>query len=101
MKKMLEKYEVKKAIERFKKNQYQKQYRINKKIREMLSIYDENAFLTFTLNKNYINISEKTFIRYIKKVLNKNKMINEFICNLDYGKKNGRLHAHCVISGRP
>lgn len=95
---LLKIYEVDKAVENFKHNYSQFMYRLYNRIESMLEYHKYNYFATFTLNEEYINIKENTLIRYSKEFLNNYNTIEDFVCNIDYGTDNNRMHVHCVIS---
>jgi hypothetical protein len=95
---LMNEYEVDKAVDLFKKNYSNFMYRLYKRIDNMLMNHQYNYFATLTLNDNNINIKEKTLIRYSKMFLNDYSEIKDFVCNIDYGSNNNRMHVHCIIS---
>lgn len=78
-------------------NRKKKKHRVNKYLLEMTEWYNELYFVTLTFADEYVNgCSETTLHRYAQRWLNEN--CRDYICNTDYGKKNGRLHFHAVVS---
>lgn len=90
--------DVVEAVDRFKNNQYQFKTRLYKRYENMIKEHKHNYFSTITLNDEYINISENTFIRYVKEYLNEQDQVKDYLCNVDYGTENERMHIHCVLS---
>lgn len=82
------------------KNRWKKSSRIKSRLLMILvspcnhSIY----FATFTFNDRYIDLPYLTLRTYISKFLKFN--FEEYICNVDYGSLNGRLHFHAVVRCR-
>ena len=76
---------------------YEKQIkRYDKRIELMLEecfIY----FMTFTLSDKFISLKTQTITRKIKEAL---AQASQWILNADYGKTNGRLHYHALVSYR-
>lgn len=54
-------------------------------------------FCTFTFNDYYLNSSDRTRKRLIKSTLVGFDKDIMYLLNVDYGKKNGRLHYHAII----
>lgn len=72
------------------KNLRQRKYRLNKYTKKLLD--KQCLFLTITLRTE---IPEDAFISAIKTYF-KNMSLKGYF-NLDYGGKNGRLHAHAIV----
>lgn len=83
------------------KNSYYRHYgkikRAKRKIEKILDTEETCLFLTLTFDNNYIEKlkNKRRSVREYLKTISKN-----FIANVDYGEKNGRLHYHAIIRGR-
>lgn len=97
-KELMNEYDLEKAVDLFKKNYSQFMYRLYKRIENMFNHYNYNYFATLTLNEDNISIKEKTLIRYGKEFLNNYIDVKDFVCNVDYGEDNNRMHLHCMLS---
>lgn len=82
------------------KNRWAKSSRIKKRLLFMLQnpSNDPLYFATFTFDEYYITLPYLTLRTYISKFLMAN--FSEYICNVDYGSLNGRLHFHAVVRCR-
>lgn len=81
-------------------NEYVRFERCRKRIENMFLDSKNLFFLTFTLSNKYYDRyynNQDNFMRYIKDFL-KNLNCIDWCFNLDFGSKNDRLHAHCIIS---
>lgn len=66
--------------------------RIKRFIEENYSFSNNNYFITFTINDNYINLKRNTYLKHLKAIF-KDKVA---ILNTDYGALNERLHFHAI-----
>ena len=58
---------------------------------------DNCLFLTFTFNNDYIDkVKDSNKRIYVVRWLK--KYCIDYVGNVDYGEKNGRIHFHCVVS---
>lgn len=80
------------------KNRWKKSSRIKSRLIDMLQSPTNNEiyFCTFTFNDDYIKFPYLTLRHYVAEFLRKN--FDSYICNVDYGSLNGRLHFHAVTS---
>lgn len=71
--------------------------RAKKKIEKILNTEEQCLFLTLTFTNDNINKlkNKRRIVREYLKSISK-----DFIANVDYGEKNGRLHYHAIIRGR-
>ena len=69
---------------------YSKVSRIKKRIKN----YKSPFFITFTINDSNYGLDLKTYIRKLKDCLS---FADNYVANLDYGSKNGRLHFHAIV----
>ncbi len=84
---MIEAYKINRAS-------WQRQKRLRKKIVKMFS--KPCLFLTLTFDNHYLDsTSDATKRTYVSRILNQFKV--PYIANVDYGKKNNRLHYHAII----
>lgn len=73
-----------------------RQNRLNKRIKSMLKLNcPVKLFITFTLNNENISKDIKLLRKHISNFFKKNNAV-DYVANVDYGKKNGRLHFHAV-----
>lgn len=81
-------------------NRWKKSSRIKSRLLCMLQnpSNDPLYFATFTFDDHYITLPYLTLRTYISKFLKAN--FSEYICNVDYGSLNGRLHFHAVVRCR-
>lgn len=87
--------DIRQDLERINNNFNNKRYRVNKKVSFLLN--DECLFLTLTFNdKTLSDTSDTTRRRYVRAYLN--SLGCSFVCNIDYGKKNGREHYHALVN---
>lgn len=83
--------------ERILKSRYNKSSRVKQHLVYLLKNKKFSYFLTFTFDDKYIKKCDRTRKDMIKNCL-KNFDTNGFIIlNIDYGKKNERLHYHAVF----
>lgn len=76
-----------------------KKQRYNRYLKGMQECYEKLFFITLTWDDDSLNrLSDSTRRKYIQNWLNEN--CNDFLANVDYGKKNGREHYHAVVSFR-
>lgn len=82
------------------KNRWKKSSRIKRRLLNMLQnpSNDPLYFATFTFDQYYITLPYLTLRTYVSKFLKAN--FSEYICNVDYGSLNGRLHFHAVVRCR-
>lgn len=86
---------------RFKDSYYQKTKRLKKRINRLFK-NDNLFFLTFTfddkkLKKKDISFYKQSTLRkYVTRWLKDYSF--DYVGNIDYGGKNGRLHFHCVVA---
>lgn len=82
------------------KNRWKKSSRIKSRLLCMLQnpCNDPLYFATFTFDEHYISLPYLTLRHYIAEFLRLN--FSEYICNVDYGSLNGRLHFHAVVRCR-
>lgn len=82
------------------KNRWKKSSRIKQRLICMLQnpSNDPLYFATFTFDEYYITLPYLTLRTYISRFLKANFF--EYICNVDYGSLNGRLHFHAVVRCR-
>lgn len=82
------------------KNRWKKSSRIKQRLLSMLQnpSNDSLYFATFTFDEYYISLPYLTLRHYIASFLRLN--FSEYICNVDYGSLNGRLHFHAVVRCR-
>lgn len=74
-----------------------KKQRYNKYLKGMQECYDDLHFITLTWNDDSLTkFAESTRRKYIQNWLNEN--CNDYLANVDYGKKNGREHYHAVVA---
>lgn len=69
-----------------------------RRLRQRLSFMLENGnciFLTLTFTDFYITLPFEQLRRYIRQYLN--SLNCHYICNADWGEKNGRLHFHAIV----
>ena len=72
------------------------EYRCKSRITEIIT-QGEPHFLTFTLEDKYLGLKMDTYLQGIKKAL-KQLGAKQYIINIDYGTKKGRLHFHVVAT---
>lgn len=70
--------------------------RVKDKIAKILANNDFNYFITFTFNDKALELKENTRKQYVSRFLS--RYCNDYIANIDYGKKNGREHYHAIGS---
>lgn len=80
------------------KNESSQRSRLYKRIKFIFDNYNDIYFLTITLNDTYINYDLNTLKKYLKRCLKKSYSI--YICNVDYGSLNNRLHFHALVGGK-
>lgn len=85
---------------RFQDSFRKKTERLKKRI-ELIFTYDNLFFLSFTFDnrkfkKGFNNTSQKTLRKYVTNWLK--KYCNNYVGNIDFGGKKGRLHFHAVVS---
>lgn len=77
-----------------------KKTRLAKKIESMLKdkVYQHKYFLTISFNNHYLKRKRTTLHQYIKEFLwNLDNRNTRYICNVDKGSKNHRLHYHAIL----
>ena len=85
-------------FERILSARYMKVSRLKKKIIYLMARYKYIYFCTFTFDEHYINKCERTQKDLIKYSLYTFDDDIKFVLNVDYGKKNERLHYHGIIA---
>lgn len=74
-----------------------KKNRYNKKIRSMLECYDNIYFITLTWNDDSLTrLKDNVRKKYVQRFLN--ECCNDYLANVDYGKKTNREHYHAVVA---
>lgn len=82
-------------FKRIQNNRAVKQYRIRKKVEYLLRC--DCLFLSLTFREDVLNnTSKSTRRRYVRDYLN--SLGCKYLCNIDYGKTNGREHYHAIIN---
>ena len=69
---------------------YSKVSRIKKRIKS----YQYPHFITLTINDSNYGLDIKTYIRTLKRCLS---FAYNYVANIDFGAKNGRLHFHAIV----
>lgn len=88
-----------KAVERIRNSLVKRKQRVKERITHMLSTYDEVVFLTLTFKTPVLKSTTEEERRAC--VVSFLKSIHfSYVANIDYGKKNGREHYHCVVASR-
>lgn len=88
-----------KAVERIRNSLVKRKQRVKERITHMLGTYDEVVFLTLTFKTPVLNSTTEEERRAC--VVSFLKSIHwSYVANIDYGKKNGREHYHCVVASR-
>ena len=85
-------------FERILSARYMKVSRLKKKIIYLMARHKYIYFCTFTFDDYYIKRSERTQKDLIKSSLYSFDSKIKFVLNVDYGKKNERLHYHGIIA---
>lgn len=85
---------------RFQDSFRKKTQRLKKRV-ELLFTYDNLFFITFTfddrkLKKDLKDISQRTLRQYVTRWLKQYGL--NYVGNIDFGGKNGRLHFHALVS---
>lgn len=75
---------------------YNKISRIKKRFYYLVVRYKYIWFITFTLNDDNLDKCYRTHKNAMRKVLDNYDF--KYILNVDYGKKNERLHYHCILA---
>lgn len=72
--------------------------RVRRKITEII-VFCPSSFLTLTFNDAVLsNTTEETRRTYVRKFLK--SISDNYVANIDYGKKNEREHYHAVVEGQ-
>ena len=87
-----------KKLESILSSRYQKISRIKKRFIYLIARYKYLYFVTFTFNDYYINLCDRSRKDLIKSSLYGFSSDIKYILNIDYGKKNERLHYHCIVA---
>ena len=87
-----------KKLESILSSRYQKISRIKKRFIFLIARYKYLYFVTFTFNDYYINLCDRSRKDLIKSSLYGFSSDIKYILNIDYGKKNERLHYHCIVA---
>ena len=87
------------AVNRLRDSMKKRKQRVKKRIRYMLANYSEVVFLTLTFRNDVLHSTtleqrKKEVTDFLKKIH------HSYIANIDFGKKNGREHYHCVVASR-
>lgn len=72
---------------------YYRVKRLNERIKAMIS--NPCIFLTLTFTNEYISLKGETLRKYVQRYLN--SLNCPYVANIDFGKKNGRLHYHALV----
>lgn len=86
-------------MERLLLNIRQKKKRIKKALADIFLNGFDVCFLTLTFNNDSLKLNERYLRECVSKLLN--DVSFDFLANVDYGKKNGRMHFHAVIDLKP
>lgn len=74
-----------------------KKNRYNKKIHQMIECYDCLYFITLTWDDDCLSrLKDAVRKKYVQRFLN--EFCNDYLANVDFGKKNGREHYHAVVA---
>lgn len=69
--------------------------RFDSMVENCLTSQNFMIFLTFTFNDDFIDYDKKTLRVYVARYLRKYCL--DYVANVDYGKKRGRMHYHAVV----
>lgn len=75
--------------------------RLRKRINRLF-MYDNLFFLTFTFDdrklkkKDVSKVKQETLRKYVNRWLNTYSI--DYVGNVDFGSKNGRIHFHCIVA---
>lgn len=79
-------------------SRYQKVSRIKKRFVYLINRYKNLYFITFTFDDDHIKLCDRSRKDLIKSSLYSFDKNIKYILNIDYGKKNERLHYHCIVA---
>jgi len=85
---------------RLNNSRYHRQQRLSKRIETIL--FNKSYFLTLTFKNDYVVIPSRHYMSpkimrdKVQRFLKNN--FNDYVANIDYGAKNGRIHFHAVAS---
>ena len=79
-------------------SRYQKISRIKKRFIYLIARYKRLYFITFTFDDKHIDLCDRSRKDLIKSSLYSFSPDIKYICNIDYGKINERLHYHCIVA---
>ena len=69
--------------------------RLQKRIIKILDSDKLCCFITFTFDEKHINSNDDSKRKYVRRWLK--KFCYDYVANVDYGSKNGRIHFHAVV----
>lgn len=76
---------------------YKRYQRVVRRVTDILTHNEQPIFITFTFRDDYLESStELSRRRVIRDFLTSQNCA--YIANIDYGKKNGREHYHCILA---
>lgn len=70
--------------------------RLEKRISRIINNTEFACFVTFTFDEKHINSNDESKRKYVRRWLK--KYCTDYVANVDYGEKNGRIHYHAVVS---
>lgn len=77
---------------------YQKCSRIKQHFLYLFHRFKYLYFITYTFDDDHLKLCDRSRKDLIKKSIRSFSSDIEFILNVDYGKKNERLHYHCIVA---
>lgn len=74
-----------------------KSKRLEKRIRKIIYDHEFSCFVTFTFDDKHLkNNNDESKRKAVRRWLK--KYCSDYVANVDYGEKNGRIHYHAVVS---